>query len=1225
MRRLFFLLFSLVLSFSAVKSQSAGYDELPITISSGMTSYNLMSQYYWDSPNYVLTKSVNGIRLTFLSNNTGEQFNGYPAVAIAELTFYDRNYNIIQYSVDKITVNSAESGEGSLASLNDNSYYTYYTSAYRKASVTPNSYVYIDIKFEQPVSMFFITMVSRSLAMAPTSMVISESGVAYDGSIDNGGNGNNGGNGGNNNSGSGDDAVVIPTPDDSEECLYVYLSDGGVDSYALAAIDGEPYVESDSLCVALQDGGIMKYADEQYDSCSTVVPELPTLKTFKFNNKYNGNLHVDAEADTITRELDFKLNSIGKWLAPSFTLSDKSGVVYLNGVLQHSKESRNDFTQAQTYVVTYPGYNRVVYTKVMDEQWEYPESEVSEVALTADMLSTNKPSTQYNEGVDNLLDNDRNSIFHSTWGSANNATANVNCYIEIELPEALERIKFYYMTRPATGYNPLELQIWAGKGGNDWTLVHTLTTADGLPTGGVSQEYTSPAIDLGGSYSRIRILQSKGEYSKNHMALAEFRLYSVKPQGDPVKVQDAVWETIRVPFGRNYKVNVDWLADKAAAVPRIDISVEGGYRQIHYNKDNYYNATITISGNGMYDDFQESVKIKGRGNSTWSYPKKPYRLKFNEKRKPFGLTNGKSWVLLANYQTGSFLSNPIAFKIGQLVGAQYTNHAVPVDLYMDGTYVGSYVFTEKVGFANNSVDIDEDLGVGIMLELDEYYDEAYKFRSANFNLPVNLKEPDLSEYSSMLASQKLADIKEVFNMFEDALANNSSIEPYIDLDAAARFMLANDIVLGQEIGHPKSAYLWREDITNPDSKFILGPMWDYDWAYGYETKSDYCTENYSASVFASSMYSQPGYRFYNALYNHREFKKHYYKVWKEFVEKGYINEVVDFVASYYNYAASSFSRDNSAWYKYYDYASAVTRTQEWLRKRHDHIMANIEKSDITDLVYTLLGDVDCNNELTVHDIAVAADYVNGDIDPTFNLAKADIDASGRVTIEDVEDIAYQVAAANPVSSLYYYNTPVAQAMLSMDEFELSVEEGVDVPLLMTDIGNSSYKAIQADIKLPVGMLLLDAVAGERVEQHNFLFNQLGEQDYRIVAYADEECIDAGEMLASLSLYTEELIPEDERNIVLSNILVVDEEGNTEQRLGALNVAFDYSTGLSSVEAVTGVRGGEDIAITLLTARRVDIYSVDGRKVRSVEAAAGTTHINVPAGIYVVEGKKVIVH
>lgn len=1217
MKRFFTLFFLLLLPFATPKAQSASYDEFPITVTNGLTSYSLMSHYYWDSPDYTFSNSIKGVRLTFLSNNTGEQFNGYPAVDIAELTFYDKGYNIIQYSADQITVNSAESGSDDLNTLCDNSWSTYYSSAYNNASTTPKSYVYIDITFQQPINTFFFTLVSGSMIKAPTSMVITECGTAYDGSKDEEENTDN-------NTAEGDNSTV-PTPDDKEECLYVHLTDGGVDSYALTSIDGEPYTMDDSLYIPLLSGGTMQYHETQYSSYSTIAPELPTLRTFKFNNKYNANLHVDAEADTVTANLSFTLNAIGKWLTPSFTLSDKEALLYLNGKLQQSKESRNNFAQEQTYVVTYPGYNRVVYTKVQDEVWEYPDSKESEIALTADMLSTNKPSAYSDESLANLLDNSRNTIFHSTWGSANNATVNVNCYIDIKLHEALERIKFYYMTRPMTGYNPLELQIWASKDNSDWSLIQTLTTADGLPTGGISQEYTSPAIELGDSYSYIRILQSKGEYSKNHMALAELRLYSIEPQGDPVKVQDAVWDIARVPFGRNYRVNVDWIADRASSVPRVDISVEGGYNQIHSNKNTYYNATITISGNGMYDDFQNSVQIKGRGNTTWSYPKKPYRLKFSEKRKPFGLTNGKSWVLLANYQDGSFLSNPIAFKVGQLIGAQYTNHAVPVDLYMDGTYVGSYVFTEKVGFANNSVDIDEDLGVSIMLELDEYYDEAYKFRSANFNLPVNLKEPDLSEFSSVLAAQKLANIKEGFDAFENALANNQSIEPYIDLDAAARFMLANDLVLGQEIGHPKSAYLWREDITNPDSKFILGPMWDYDWAYGYETKGDYCTVSYSTSVFASNMYGQPGYRFYNALYNHREFKKYYYKVWKEFVEKGYIQEVMDYVSSYYNYAASSFSKDNSVWYTYYNYASAVTRTQEWLRRRHDYIMANIEKPDITNLIYTLPGDADCNNLLTVHDIVVAADYVQGDIDPTFNLIKADIDESGRVTTEDVEDIAFNVAAADPVSSLYYYNTPVAQSMLSMEGFEVSLEEGVTVPLLMTDIADGAYKALQADIKLPASMLLTDAVAGERLEQHNMLFNQLGEQDYRIVAYTDEGCLDSGELLAELTVYTSELIPEEERSIAISNILVVNKEGNTEQRIGNIDVTFGISTGVSPVESVAGVRGGEEITVTLLTARRIDVYSADGRKVHSVNAAAGTTHIKLPAGVYVVEGKKVLVH
>ena len=184
MKRFFTLFFLLLLSFAAPKAQSASYDEFPITVTNGLTSYSLMSHYYWDSPDYTFSNSIKGVRLTFLSNNTGEQFNGYPAVDIAELTFYDKGYNIIQYSADQISVNSAESGSDDLNTLCDNSWSTYFSSAYKNASITPKSYVYIDITFQQPINTFFFTLVSGSMIKAPTSMVITECGTAYDGSKD---------------------------------------------------------------------------------------------------------------------------------------------------------------------------------------------------------------------------------------------------------------------------------------------------------------------------------------------------------------------------------------------------------------------------------------------------------------------------------------------------------------------------------------------------------------------------------------------------------------------------------------------------------------------------------------------------------------------------------------------------------------------------------------------------------------------------------------------------------------------------------------------------------------------------------------------------------------------------------------------------------------------------------------------------------------------------------
>ena len=95
------------------------------------------------------------------------------------------------------------------------------------------------------------------------------------------------------------------------------------------------------------------------------------------------------------------------------------------------------------------------------------------------------------------------------------------------------------------------------------------------------------------------------------------------------------------------------------------------------SKQTYIKGTIAIDGGGVYV-------------------------------KPFGMLEGKNWVLLANNIKGSMMTNAIGMKVAQLAGTAGANHIVPVDLYINNDYRGSYNFTEKVGFHNNSIDLDVD-------------------------------------------------------------------------------------------------------------------------------------------------------------------------------------------------------------------------------------------------------------------------------------------------------------------------------------------------------------------------------------------------------------------------------------------------------------------------------------------------------------------------------------
>ena len=128
------------------------------------------------------------------------------------------------------------------------------------------------------------------------------------------------------------------------------------------------------------------------------------------------------------------------------------------------------------------------------------------------------------------------------------------------------------------------------------------------------------------------------------------------------------------PYGRDVSVNVEWPTD-TARVPAIYIYTENG--EFPADKETYLKAAIRIDGAGVFPDFNDSVNIRGRGNSSWAgqYGKSPYRLKFDDSKKPFGLTKGKSWVLLANKQTGSMLSNAV----------QFSNALFPIVVNVDGT------------------------------------------------------------------------------------------------------------------------------------------------------------------------------------------------------------------------------------------------------------------------------------------------------------------------------------------------------------------------------------------------------------------------------------------------------------------------------------------------------------------------------------------------------------
>ena len=313
-------------------------------------------------------------------------------------------------------------------------------------------------------------------------------------------------------------------------------------------------------------------------------------------------------------------------------------------------------------------------------------------------------------------------------------------------------------------------------------------------------------------------------------------------ENTPVDFRKAITYTLKSDSGttKEYAVNISW--DDALAHIYFDTD---GFAPI-VSKDDYLYGNLRVDGQSKYDDLTilNSVsRIKGRGNTTWSWPKKPYKIKLDSKESILGLLPEKDWVLLADYQDGPHLLSNVAFTIGRMLEMPFTNTIIPVELTINGNYLGVYGLTEQIEIKTNRINVGDD---GLLLELDQYFDEEWQFRSAAYNLPVMVKDSELETQA------ELDLVKSNFETFEALVASanfpNNNYLDYIDAESIAKYLIVCMLTSNEEINHPKSTYMHK----TATGKYVMGPIWDFDWAYGFEGTSQHFSNPNKALFWAGS-------------------------------------------------------------------------------------------------------------------------------------------------------------------------------------------------------------------------------------------------------------------------------------------------------------------------------------------------------------------------------------
>ena len=144
-------------------------------------------------------------------------------------------------------------------------------------------------------------------------------------------------------------------------------------------------------------------------------------------------------------------------------------------------------------------------------------------------------------------------------------------------------------------------------------------------------------------------------------------------------------------------------------------------------------ASMVIVTPGTLDIlYRGTLSVKGRGNSTWNYPKKPYALKLDKKSEMLGMKKHKRWCLLANWMDRTLMRNAVAFEISRHTGLDWTPDGRFVEVILNGEHLGNYYLCEQIKVDKNRVDVAEpdpaDVSGGYIFELDSNYDEVNKFR-----------------------------------------------------------------------------------------------------------------------------------------------------------------------------------------------------------------------------------------------------------------------------------------------------------------------------------------------------------------------------------------------------------------------------------------------------------------------------------------------------------------
>lgn len=350
------------------------------------------------------------------------------------------------------------------------------------------------------------------------------------------------------------------------------------------------------------------------------------------------------------------------------------------------------------------------------------------------------------------------------------------------------------------------------------------------------------------------------------------------------------------------------------------------------DKVNYITATYYIDDMGIEGiesvgtkDNPLSLQIRGRGNFTWNnFDKKPYRIKLDKKQSLLGMKKSKHFALLAHADNDyAFFRNTVAFEISKRLEMAYTPEQRPVEVVLNGDYIGLYFLTETIRVDADRVHITEQadgetqedfITGGWLVEIDNNGDDN--------QIQLSVDGTDLEWFWITYHSPEILSNEQknyLFNQFEGIKSSiytedksSTEWESYIEMTSLAKYYIIQEAVDHLE-GFLGSCYLYK-DLG--ETKWKWGPVWDFGHAFNkYHSKEKFI---YQDSPFPVSII--------NEIAEFPNFQQEVKRLWSKYYSNIF-DDLDVFIHDFAQQIATAAVCDKERWPNYGD-SDVITSSNE---------------------------------------------------------------------------------------------------------------------------------------------------------------------------------------------------------------------------------------------------------------------------------------------------------